>query len=1445
VNENTSANDKTLWGLVAMQLQPWEQMAFERHINDLYQSFGDQALSIHHDQRQAAYEFLARCPTLLVHLFEQYESRRFSYESFSLIVRPTPEQVIACARRLAGTSVDDESVTITSREALRDYYRSEQGYLQQRLWLALRLLEVICGLIAKGEELSSLKNLVIHRSLREAQERLFGWSGDQRILVVLVRSLVATQNVVGCSQFSSSWVNSLQRSREWARSRAVDIWVRTQALKLLWRNESGEIKDALVEILLTGVVSDRGHISNFVMTELSNWSDHRVSECVEAEAEDVFLKAAIFEILQDEQDAGSIDSVLLFCSSACSPYVRQAAARYCAGKLKSASNEPKYLEHLSAFVLRDSHPSVQALSLQLLSELAVSEGCHEDYLSVMLQLLSGELKIESMPQLLIKTMFHSLRCFLYSVVGANIDLLNSGVYGDLQRCLTELLESYSIKDVELLSTFYPVQLPEWCLRELEATIDVFWLLKGKGRLLLLRELEELCRNTKIGDSFRISSAMVTNKGMVELFRVLKMIASDDVGFDVSLGALGLVVRRGFQMRRQWWRIRHEFLTPSPDKRQAYAHTKARYVRGRWRIPSHACAEVTMARVPGEPVLFRDEGSWRGSLPLLSDVLCAARRAMRGKAEPQVQIHSGFTVTDISVKGGRAGLSCWWGLSRDFASVALLRLRKRSGNEPFSDYLEALSKYGVTVAVRPVFAEDSNGSALNGKAQNSSASAHVAGVSLPAILPFGFGDWLSSQLAKSSELPLQLTAVHLTLFIILMVGFFTAAYVWECKRTQKIRAGIPIVIGGWGSRGKSGTERLKAALFSGLGLSVVSKSTGCEAMMVVGEPFTDPHEIPLYRTYDKATIWEQRDVLQFADSFKPEVFLWECMALTPAYVRVLQHGWMQDDFSTVTNTYPDHEDIQGPSGIDVAKTICEFIPENSTVISSEEQMVPFLHEAASERRSAFHRTGWFEAGILTEDVLERFPYLEHPYNIGLVLGLSDQLGIERSVALREMADRVIADLGVLKTTAVAKVSGRTLEFTNGMSANERTGCLNNWYATGFASQDIQEDPGTFLVTVVNNRADRPARSRVFGQIVTNDLSADLHVLIGTNLTGLYGILQEEWAVYCESIKLELDDANPHSVRESVLAEARKLRLFSESSSLIARVKCMIRQLDTSGEFSREVDDLTAIEPFSTKLNTLVTDTKWGSWVKEIVAYLAAGELRIKQLEDILGLASNVDAGSLADFRARVIDWFTTLFFEKIVVVEDREASGEEIIQNVVDGVPVGMNARVMGIQNIKGAGMDFVLQWYRWDAFAQLCKSLERQIAQGAATQMVERGLQSIIDIGGFNLLMKERLVSLIATVRSSTYGEQAGVDQKAKWIEAVLSGAEPDASSGSNEKSGSRKAKWVFSLLGKVLESNRGIYRKLSARRTYAKLLQNKISYEESRSHLWKLYKEQENGWMG
>jgi len=136
-------------------------------------------------------------------------------------------------------------------------------------------------------------------------------------------------------------------------------------------------------------------------------------------------------------------------------------------------------------------------------------------------------------------------------------------------------------------------------------------------------------------------------------------------------------------------------------------------------------------------------------------------------------------------------------------------------------------------------------------------------------------------------------------------------------------------------------------------------------------FGSLREMFLFRPYDKATIWEQVDVVQISQKLGCDVFLWECMGLTPSYVHVLQRSWMRDDIATITNTYPDHEDLQGPAGYDIPRVMTNFIPTASILITTEEQMLPILRDSARQLNTRIRSVGWLQAGLITEDILQSF------------------------------------------------------------------------------------------------------------------------------------------------------------------------------------------------------------------------------------------------------------------------------------------------------------------------------------------------------------------------------------------------------------------------------------------------------------------------------------------
>ncbi len=907
-----------------------------------------------------------------------------------------------------------------------------------------------------------------------------------------------------------------------------------------------------------------------------------------------------------------------------------------------------------------------------------------------------------------------------------------------------------------------------------------------------------------------------------LGRVLALLVQRDFGFDLERRRFGMRVSRGNRFGFRLWRFVHEMRHPGTDKRQAFPHTIGRVYRGTLRANSPITAELAQTKVPGEPLFVASEEGWRPYLPLVDEMISVLDQPRRAGA---LQLYTSEGVTEV-----RPPRSLWRRLrarvllTLRFSHYAQLRNWQEDSAQSSGRYVTALQDLGFSLALRAHAAHP----AVPASVDPAVTRFFPAAVALPGLQTMqDLRDYFFS--VYENSLP------ELALFITLMLALFFGRHVWASRRIRQVRRAIPFSIGGWGTRGKSGTERLKAALFNALGHTVVSKTTGCEAMFLYGPANGALREMFLFRPYDKATIWEQANVIDIAEKLDVDVFLWECMGLTPAYVAILQQQWMRDDLATITNTYPDHEDLQGPAGINIPQVMTNFIPRDATLITSEEQMLPILVDGAAEKNTQLHRVGWLEAGLITSDLLERFPYAEHPFNIALVTRLAAELGVDADFAVKEMADRVVADLGVLKASPVARVRGRALEFINGMSANERFGCLGNWQRMGFQGQDPYEEPGVWLSTVVNNRADRVPRSKVFASILVHDVSADHHFVIGTNLDGLLNYVREAWEEYAAGISLA--DGTRGRPPLAVLEEsARRFRVAYRAEHVQRHVEAMLAGLGLDGEAAATAALWDRPERLREALAGRLDETVTGELLAHVEGYA-------RSVGEYAELAERISAGrpggELDDaFRRLLWRWFE----RKLVVIEDPHTSGNQIIDRIVRLSPPGLFSRVMGLQNIKGTGLDFVYRWQAWEACHRACEDLA-----SADSETAERGLQALAGFQEYNALCEEKVRASIEQARQSPLAQKEWFQSELTVILGNLDNAMEQLAAHLKVAGGGGRAGLLPRLLAHVeafLDAGDAVKRRKRANLIYRELAAARISHERAALELQALNKRQKGGWL-
>jgi len=686
--------------------------------------------------------------------------------------------------------------------------------------------------------------------------------------------------------------------------------------------------------------------------------------------------------------------------------------------------------------------------------------------------------------------------------------------------------------------------------------------------------------------------------------------------------------------------------------------------------------------------------------------------------------------------------------------------------------------------------------------------------------------------------------ELTLFVTGLISVLVLNAWLKQRRVKKIRSQIPLVLGGWGTRGKSGTERKKAALLNALGARVVSKTTGCEALLILASDLEQGEEVPLFRPHDKATIWEQVDVLERAVGLSADVMLWECMGLQPEYVRILQDSWMRDDLSTLTNAYPDHEDLQGPAGRDVAVSISTFVTQGGRVFTSEVSMRPVLAERARERGAEFLGLDADDADLICPDVLESFPYRVHPRNLLLCARVGEELGLDRDFVYQGVAEYLVPDLGVLKTypggEATIGVAGRRLRFTNSMSANERAGTLFNWDRLGLS--DLDQSRQEWVVLVINNRADRIPRSKVFADLIVNDLGAHRCLLIGTNLEGLETYISESLERRLDRLTIPSDPERVEGWARGVLArDAAYLRalartpselaehcapLLGSASDAVARVLSELDPGATSEVLSKELQE---------RLSPVVEEGQ--SFFRAALEGFCGLRSHAQALEEALAPAASAER--LSSWLSRHREWYREAFLATVQVIPDPSTPGVETIRRCAGQAPPQTSVHVIGMQNIKGTGLDFANRWVALGRTHRLLQELGGFDLQ--AHEAAARSLRQLKQLSDFE--HEEVCARLRALVNDGTL--LAVQRREAQRLLELFH----ERSAGAEGGGGSAKPRSALTLrllawLELPLDTISSVMRTRRVKRVARELMAERISTPRAIELLEKDVKAQKPGWL-
>lgn len=1350
-------------------------------------------------------------------------------------------------------------------EAVNDRFLKQSGELELALAFAFERLSQILGFIfqrsirhhwEEANERSTAAQLELNARLKKLWQRLnlesrlqkaMVFEGDSRIHVAVLKCLRAAieplPEDVATTILDKRTLTFVHRA---ALEPNSDVWVQAEALAIL-AAISMEHALSLVKLRLTQPYEGddlfvRREAMNLILRHMSEIDPESLGFLAELDDPSPFVRQKLGEVLfRLEQEAARL--------------------------------------RFEELVLEDPVPQVRAAAL------LAGMNCQPDSLQQIdfLKLLARSLNAEADP-FVIRTGLHVAIRLWRTIQGTGGESHSKAGKRDGSTPTTAAEAAFRrqvVPAIQRIASEADIPLRRMATRSLE----MVWGLSQPDVMELLERLKPILQSIRPGTSTKVPAEWFKGWDDDRLGRTVALLTQDDFGYDIHRTPWSVRFERGPRFGFRLWRLYFEFFHPATDKRNGISHTIGRISTARLRVPSQILGELSQTKVPGEPLTIASDGTWRPFLPLPDDFISVLNLSWVWPRA--VRFYSAEGVTSVSApRSFVQRLRAAWRLTFRFAEFAEWRNWDDDGF-PASRYVQELRKLGFRIDFAPHAQEPmsetagtpegareapghdipapkaGSGPQLDPSVTRFFASfAPIAAAGGTAMLGTffetqawrqfqRFADYFSSAFENSLE--------ELVVFAAAVMLFVVLRHLYSNITFRRARRRIPMSIGGWGTRGKSGTERLKAALIGVQGYGLVSKTTGCEAMFIQSHAFGEPLEIPLFRPYDKATIWEHRNLIVLASRLDPAVFLWECMALNPDYVDVLQRQWTCDDLATITNTYPDHEDIQGPAGHNVAQTISGFVPLNAVLVTTEQQMRPYVRESCRQANSELRTVGWLESGLITDDILERFPYREHPDNIALVCQLASLLGISYERALKAMADYLVPDLGVLKTHPVAKVRTRRLEFTNGMSANERFGCMGNWRRLGFDQQDAWTDPGTWICGVVNNRADRVPRSKVFAQIMVEDISADRFFLIGSNLKGLQGFIAEAWATYAETLSLS-DQSQTLDVRlatDRLRASAKRFRQPIEPEHIQSRLKIMLQAVAQHVDNSISETELESVVEMWDRPEDV---KRWiaGKWPHSatfqaaIVRHVDQWNRARREYLDLHEAIAQAKPADLDDLEVRYRRTLEIWFQRKMVVVENYEATGEEIIEVITEEVPPGFLARIMGLQNIKGTGLDFVYRFQAWDACYEA-----GQAALSNHEPTAEKGIMALASMPEFGQLCQEYLADLVEKCRRNPALQRADLQTLVDQIQSRLPQhqspvmANDDATQDSIHSRATRQEvtmadwhEWFVDVAEQFLDVNDSIRRREQADRIYADLAAGRIGRQRTVVELRKLNKRQKGGWL-
>jgi poly-gamma-glutamate synthase PgsB/CapB len=197
--------------------------------------------------------------------------------------------------------------------------------------------------------------------------------------------------------------------------------------------------------------------------------------------------------------------------------------------------------------------------------------------------------------------------------------------------------------------------------------------------------------------------------------------------------------------------------------------------------------------------------------------------------------------------------------------------------------------------------------------------------------------------------------------------------------------------------------------------------------------------------------------------------------------------IQSTMSVITNIRPDHLDEMGSTMEDIALSLSNTIPFDGTLVTAEKDVLEPLERVAESRNS---KVDVVDAKSISEDYMDKFPFLEHAENVALALQVCKDAGVAEELALSGML-KTNPDPGALVIWNL-DFQDRLHHFVSAFAANDPKSTLQIWNML----ENRIGDRSTCIF--LNTRFDRRYRTNQLINLVLNEIQPDLFIIRGDDL-----------------------------------------------------------------------------------------------------------------------------------------------------------------------------------------------------------------------------------------------------------------------------------------------------------------------------------------------------------